>query len=84
MLTGRDADIAIIDDPLKPEEALSVGPAPGGQRLVRPHLLHRLNDTRSGSIILIMHRPHEVDLAGHVLTHEDWDVVRFSGNRRGG
>jgi len=31
VLTGRGADIIIIDDPLKPEEALSQGPAAGGQ-----------------------------------------------------
>ena len=39
VLTGRGADIIIIDDPLKPEEALSQAPTPGGQRLVRPHAL---------------------------------------------
>jgi hypothetical protein len=27
VLTGRGADIALIDDPLKPEEALSKGAA---------------------------------------------------------
>ena len=28
-------------------------------------------------MILIMHRLHEDDLAGHVMAQEDWDVVRF-------
>ena len=27
--------------------------------------------------MLIMHRLHEDDLAGHVLAQEDWDVVRL-------
>ena len=40
-------------------------------------LYSRLNDTRSGAIIVIMHRLHEDNLAGHVMAQEDWDVVRF-------
>src|SRR5271169_2783662 len=39
VLTGRGADIILIDDPLKPEEALSEGAAASGQRVVRPHPL---------------------------------------------
>ena len=39
VLTGRGADIIIIDDPLKPEEALSQAQRRGGQRMVRPHPL---------------------------------------------
>ena len=31
----------------------------------------RLNDTRTGAIILIMDRLHEDDFAGHVLAQED-------------
>jgi len=27
--------------------------------------------------VLIMHRLHEDDLAGHVLAQEDWEVVRL-------
>jgi hypothetical protein len=30
-----------------------------------------------GAIILIMHRLHEDDLAGHVMAQEDWEIVRF-------
>jgi predicted phage terminase large subunit-like protein len=37
----------------------------------------RLNDKLSGAIVLIMHRLHEDDLAGHVMAQEDWDVVRL-------
>ena len=29
-----------------------------------------------GAIILIMHRLHEDDLAGHVMAQEEWEVVR--------
>ena len=40
-------------------------------------LYSQLNDKLSGAIVLIMHRLHEDDLAGHVLAQEDWEVVRF-------
>jgi predicted phage terminase large subunit-like protein len=38
-------------------------------------LYSRLNDRESGAIVLIMHRLHEDDLAGHVSAQEDWEVV---------
>jgi hypothetical protein len=40
-------------------------------------LYSRLNDIRTGGIILIMHRLHEDDLTGHVLGQEDWEIVRL-------
>ena len=40
-------------------------------------LYSRLNDKARSAIVLVMHRLHEDDLAGHVLAQEDWEVVRF-------
>jgi hypothetical protein len=77
VLTGRGADI-IIDDPLKPEEALSQAQRQAANDWFDHTLYSRLNDTRTGAIILIMHRLHEDDLAGHVLAQEDWEVVRLA------
>jgi len=57
MLTGRDADIAIIDDPLKPEEALSQTQRQAANDWFDHTLYSRLNDTRSRANIVIMHRP---------------------------
>jgi predicted phage terminase large subunit-like protein len=77
VLTGRGADIIIIDDPLKPEEALSQTQRQAANEWYDHTLYSRLNDTRRGAIILIMHRLHEDDLVGHVLAQEDWEIVRF-------
>ena len=77
VLTGRGADIIIIDDPLKPEEALSQTQRQAANDWFDHTLYSRLNDTRTGAIILIMHRLHEDDLVGHVLVQDDWDIVRF-------
>ena len=78
VLTGRGADIIIIDDPLKPEEALSQAQRHAANDWFDHTLYSRLNDTRTGAIILIMHRLHEDDLAGHVLAQEPWEVVRLA------
>src|SRR5271169_5108048 len=77
VLTGRGADIIIIDDPLKPEEALSQAQRRAANEWFDHTLYSRLNDKQTGAIILIMHRLHEDDLVGHVLAQEDWEVVRF-------
>src|SRR5271155_64261 len=77
VLSGRGADIIIIDDPLKPEEALSQTQRQAANEWFDHTLYSRLNDKRKGAIILIMHRLHEDDLVGHVLAQEPWEVVRF-------
>jgi predicted phage terminase large subunit-like protein len=77
VLTGRGADLIIIDDPLKPEEALSQSQRRTTNEWFDHTLYSRLNDKRNGAIVLIMHRLHEDDLAGHVLGQEEWEVVRF-------
>jgi hypothetical protein len=40
-------------------------------------LYSRLNDKRSGVIVIIMQRLHEDDLVGHVLAQEPWEVLSF-------
>jgi predicted phage terminase large subunit-like protein len=60
VLTGRVADIIIIiDDPLKPEEALSQAHRQGANEWFDHTLYSRLNDKQQGAIVLIMHRLHE-------------------------
>jgi len=76
-LGRRCADIIIIDDPLKPEEALSQAQRRAANEWFDHTLYSRLNDKENGAIILIMHRLHEDDLVGHVLAQEDWEVVRL-------
>jgi predicted phage terminase large subunit-like protein len=77
VLTGRGASIIIIDDPLKPDEALSDTQRKAVNDWFDHTLYSRLNDKRNGCIILIMQRLHEDDLVGHVLGVEPWKVLRF-------
>ena len=77
VLTGRGADMIILDDPLKPDEALSEPRRNAVNEWFRNTLLSRLNDKERGCIIIIMQRLHQDDLAGHVLEQEDWEVLVF-------
>jgi hypothetical protein len=77
VLTGRGADIIIIDDPLKPDEALSDAQRQGANEWFDHTLYSRLNDKQHGAIIIIMQRLHEDDLVGHVLAQQPWEVVSF-------
>ena len=64
VLTGRGADIIIIDDPLKPEEALSQSQRQAVNEWFDHTLYSRLNDKHNGAIVLIMHRLHESPPSG--------------------
>lgn len=77
VLTGRGADIILIDDPLKPEEALSDAQRQAANDWFDHTLYSRQNDKRHGAIVIVMQRLHEDDLVGHVLGQEPWEVVCF-------
>jgi predicted phage terminase large subunit-like protein len=78
VLTGRGADLIIIDDPLKPDDALSQARRNSANEWYDHTLYSRLNSKQDGTIVLIMQRLHEDDLVGHVLEQESWEVVRFA------
>ena len=65
-VTGRGADVIIIDDPHKAEEVTSDSIRDSviecyGTLATRP------NNRKRGAIILVMQRLHEHDLAGHLI-----------------
>jgi predicted phage terminase large subunit-like protein len=78
VLTGRGADIIIIDDPLKPDDALSATKRVSANEWYDNTLLSRLNSKCDGCIIIIMQRLHQDDLVGHVLEQDHWEVVSLA------
>lgn len=78
VLTGRGADFIIIDDPLKPEDALSESGRNGTNQWFDNTLLSRLNNKEKGVIIIVMQRLHQDDLVGHVQATGGWEVLLFS------
>ena len=76
VLTGRGADYIIIDDPIKPDDALSNARARVNE-FYNKTLYPRLNDKRRGRILLVMQRLHENDLTGHLLAQGGWTHLRL-------
>lgn len=77
VLTGFGADIIVIDDPIKPDEALSDVERARANQWFRNTLITRLNDKTTGAIVVVMQRLHEDDFVGHILELDDWEVVSF-------
>ena len=71
-LTGRGANLIIIDDPHKADEALSEKARNQVKNWFSGTLVSRLDDKRSGQIILVMQRLHPDDLSGHLLETGGW------------
>ncbi len=66
-ITGRGADIIIIDDPQKAEEVYSDVSRKSVIGWYRNTLYSRLNDKENGAIILVQQRLHEEDLTGYLM-----------------
>ncbi|YBW38406.1 phage terminase large subunit [Nitrobacter sp. TKz-YC01] len=74
-ITGRGADIIIIDDPLKADDAQSDARRSSVNEWYDNTLRSRLNSQEDGAIIIVMQRLHADDLVAHVTEHETWDIV---------
>lgn len=77
-LTGRGADLIIVDDPLNANGAQS---ETARKRVIDWYggsLVSRLNDKERGAIIAVMQRLHEDDLAGHLLQQGGWEHLSLA------
>ena len=77
VLTGRGADLIIIDDPLKADDALSETRRRAVNNWFANTLLSRLNNREAGAIIIVMQRLHADDLVAFVQEKGQWDVLAF-------
>ena len=76
-VTGLGADLIIVDDPLNANELHS---ETARKRVIEWYggtLVSRLNDKQTGSIIVVMQRLHEDDLAGHLLRQGGWNHLNL-------
>jgi predicted phage terminase large subunit-like protein len=78
-LTGRGGDLVIVDDPIKPQDAYSDPLRSAANDWFDTTLLSRLDDKRTGAIIVVMQRLHSDDLTGKLLrTSNDWTVLSLA------
>src|SRR5215470_153573 len=77
VLTGRGADIILIDDPLKPDEALSeIQRQAANDRLITRSTAGSTTSSRERSSSSCSGCTED-DLVGHVLAQEPWEVLSF-------
>jgi hypothetical protein len=75
-LTGRGGDIIVIDDPLKPDDALSETKRSAANQWFANTLFSRLDDKRTGAIVIVMQRVHMDDLTGFLLSQSsEWELL---------
>jgi predicted phage terminase large subunit-like protein len=84
VLTGRGADLIILDDPLKPDDAMSETRRTSVNDWYDNTLVSRLNSKETGIIIIVMQRLHQDDLVGHVREQENWEISSFPAIAREG
>ncbi|MBT9141986.1 MAG: hypothetical protein DDT29_00379 [Dehalococcoidia bacterium] len=69
---GKGGDVIIVDDPHNPREAQSDVQRKAAIDFFDLTLSTRLDDKKTGAIVVIMQRLHERDLSGHILERGDY------------
>jgi predicted phage terminase large subunit-like protein len=72
-LTGRGGNVVILDDPMKPKEAMSETARASVIEWYKGTLLSRLNMKTEDAIIVVMQRLHVDDLVGNLLEQGGWE-----------
>ena len=76
-LTGRGGNLIVIDDPMKPQDALSEAERERTKQWYANTLLSRLDNKTKDSIVVVMQRLHVDDLVGHLLQEGGWYVLNL-------
>ena len=77
-MAGRGGNYVIIDDPIKPQDALSDSKREYVNDWFANTVIPRLDDKRTGAIIVVMQRLHVDDLTGKLLRGpDDWTVLKL-------
>lgn len=76
-VTGKGADMIIIDDPQSPSEADIPSKCKELNTWYDRNIYQRLNNKHDGVIIVVMQRLSEDDLTAHLLKQEGWEVLNL-------
>src|SRR5262245_33923499 len=76
-LTGFGGNLIIIDDPLKPGDAMSEAVRARVIDWYRSTLLSRADDKKAARIVLVMQRVHQDDLAGYLQDRGGFEVLNL-------
>jgi phage terminase large subunit-like protein len=83
-VTGRGADVIIVDDPTKIGDAQNLAAHDRVSRLFETEIVSRLNSRKSGRILVVAHRLHAHDLSGRLMREGGWErlVLPFKATRK--
>jgi predicted phage terminase large subunit-like protein len=75
--TGEGGDILILDDPQNPNKIQSKKYRENTIEWFEQTFISRLNNKKTGAIVLVMQRLHSEDLCGYLLKHKrnQWDLL---------
>jgi hypothetical protein len=76
-LTGLGGNLIVIDDPLKPGDAMSESVRARVIEWYRSTLLSRGDDKAKMRIVVVMQRVHENDLVGYLQEQGGYEVLNF-------
>lgn len=71
-ITGEGGDFLIMDDPLNPTQARSRQSREAVSAWFEHTFASRLDNKKSGAIVLVMQRLHQDDLSGYLLEKKGW------------
>ncbi len=74
-ITGRGASIIIFDDPLNIADANNLDQLRKVNDRFDTVIMSRLDNPRTGRVVISAHRLHQQDLSGHVLETGEWDHI---------
>jgi phage terminase large subunit-like protein len=74
-ITGRRADVVIVDDPLAIKYAGNLKKIHKVNRVFDKEIVTRLADPTHGRIMVVMHRLHKEDLTAHLMAKGGYDRI---------
>lgn len=77
--TGDGGNFIIVDDPTNPQQAQSVKERENANEWFDQTLSNRLDNKKTGVIVVVMQRLHQNDLTGHLLDKGGWEHLCLPG-----
>lgn len=74
-MTGKGGDIVILDDPMKAQDTHSQAARDAVFETYQNTIATRLDDPKTGAIIVVGQRLHEDDLLGRLKQSGNWEVL---------
>ena len=78
-VTGKGADIIIIDDPIKAVEAASEAARNAVYDWCKGSLMTRFDNPAEGAMVVVMQRLHQDDLIGRLRDDGGWEYLAMPG-----